>query len=92
MTRGEPSGVHAQPLPAYDCVRAAVVAAFSSAPTGDSAAAGPVLLKVVDAENPPLRVFFGSSSLPAINQSYAKRLKTWNDWADVSAPSEGSQA
>ncbi|MBM7170134.1 SDR family NAD(P)-dependent oxidoreductase [Streptomyces sp. G44] len=86
-----PSGVHAQPLPAYDDVRAAMVAAFSGAPAGDPAAAGPALLKIVDAENPPLRVFFGSASLPVVSQVYAERLKNWNDWAEVSALAEGAQ-
>ncbi|MEV0253475.1 SDR family NAD(P)-dependent oxidoreductase [Streptomyces sp. NPDC050732] len=86
------SGAHAQPLPAYDDVRAATVAAFSGAPAGDPAAAGPALLKIVDAENPPLRVFFGSASLPVVSQVYAERLKTWNDWAEVSALAEGAQA
>jgi hypothetical protein len=42
--------------------------------------------------NPPLRVFFGSASLPVVSQVYAERLKTWNDWAEVSALAEGSQA
>ncbi|WP_030614899.1 SDR family NAD(P)-dependent oxidoreductase [Streptomyces achromogenes] len=85
------SGVHARPLPAYDGVRAAVAAAFSGAPAGDPAAAGRALLKIVDAENPPQRVFFGASSLQSIAQIYAERLKTWEDWADVSALAEGSQ-
>ncbi|GGR58425.1 hypothetical protein GCM10010236_08520 [Streptomyces eurythermus] len=85
------SGVHAQPIPAYDGVRAAVTAAFSGAPAGDPASAGPALLKIADAENPPQRVFFGASSLPAIAQVYAERLKTWDDWADVSALAEGAQ-
>ncbi|MBW5422119.1 SDR family NAD(P)-dependent oxidoreductase [Streptomyces sp. BG9H] len=85
------SGVHAKTLPAYDGVRAAVVAAFSGAPAGDPAAAGPALLKIVDAENPPLRVFFGSASLPVVSQLYAERLKSWNDWAEVSALAESAQ-
>ncbi|MGP3637354.1 SDR family NAD(P)-dependent oxidoreductase [Streptomyces sp. 24-1644] len=86
------SDVHAQPLHAYAGVRAAVLDAFSGSPVGDPAAVGPALLKVVDAENPPLRVFFGSSSLPVVSQVYAERLKTWNDWAEVLAPAEGARA
>ncbi|CAL9296905.1 SDR family NAD(P)-dependent oxidoreductase [Streptomyces sp. SudanB182_2057] len=86
-----PSGVHARPLSVYDGMRAAVAAAFSGAPAGDPAAAGRALLEIVDAENPPLRVFFGASSLPAVAQVYAERLKTWEDWADVSALAEGGR-
>jgi hypothetical protein len=47
------------------------------------------LLKIVDAENPPLRVFFGTLPLPLIQQVYAERLKTWAEWADVSAEAQG---
>lgn len=85
------SAVHTQPLPAYDGVRAAMAAAFSGAAVGDPTAAGPALLKIVDAENPPQRVFFGTFPLQVIPHVYAERLKTWTDWADVSALAEGSQ-
>jgi NAD(P)-dependent dehydrogenase (short-subunit alcohol dehydrogenase family) len=86
------SAVHAEPLPAYDEVRAAVAAAFSGLEVGDPAAAGPALLKIVDAENPPLRVFFGTSPLHLVRHVYAERLKTWEDWADVSTEAAGSPA
>ncbi|WP_202970959.1 hypothetical protein [Saccharothrix sp. ALI-22-I] len=50
------------------------------------------LLKVVDAENPPLRVFFGTFPLQVIQHVYAERLKTWEEWADVSAETEATPA
>lgn len=86
------SAVQAQPLPAYDGAREAVAAVFSGLKVGDPAAAGPALLKIVDAENPPLRVFFGTSPLQIVPQVYAERLKTWEEWAEVSAEAEGASA
>ncbi|MFD7402025.1 hypothetical protein ACFV7R_04995 [Streptomyces sp. NPDC059866] len=59
---------------------------------GDPTAAGPALLKIVDAGTPPLRVFFGTAGLELLPPVYAERLKTWQDWADVSALSQGNPA
>ncbi|WP_158841202.1 SDR family oxidoreductase [Saccharothrix deserti] len=86
------SAAQAQPLAAYDGVREAVAAAFANVTMGDPAAAGPALLKIVDAENPPLRVFFGTFPLQIIHDVYAGRLKTWEEWAEVSAEAEGVPA
>lgn len=85
------SAVHARHLEVYQPVRDALAAAWSGAEWGNPAAAGPALLKIVDAENPPLRVFFGTMPQPLIEQVYAERLKTWADWADLSALAQGSQ-
>lgn len=87
-----PSSVQARPLPAYEGVHKAVTAAFAEAPVGDPAAAARALLKVVDADNPPLRVFFGAFPLQYIHQTYAERLKTWDEWTDVSAEADGVRA
>ncbi|MCZ0991715.1 SDR family oxidoreductase [Streptomyces diastatochromogenes] len=84
------SAAQAQPLPAYDSARDAVAAAFAGLKIGDPTAAGPALLKIVDAENPPLRVFFGTAPLQVVPQVYAERLKTWEEWAELSAEAEGA--
>jgi hypothetical protein len=44
---------------------------------------------VVDAENPPLRVFFGTAPRAIAERDYAKRLATWDAWSDVSALAQG---
>ena len=84
-----PSAKHAARLPAYDEVRAAVEAkaqqALGQLP-GDPEASAAALLKVVDAEEPPLRVFFGASPLawprPTTRAGYAtgssgSRSRSW---------------
>jgi len=52
-----PSAVHAARLPAYDNVRAAM--ARPAGKRGDPSATRAAILHVVDAEEPPLRIFFG---------------------------------
>lgn len=53
---------------------------------GVSAAA---LMKVVDAEKPPLRVFFGSSPLETAKADYESRLRTWEEWQPVAELAQG---
>ncbi|MBE8519315.1 SDR family oxidoreductase [Amycolatopsis sp. H6(2020)] len=86
------SGVFAAQSPVYDELRAAVAAGWRHVESGDPAAAGPALLKVVDADHPPLRVFFGTAPLGMVPQVYAERLKTWEDWADVATEAQRTTA
>ncbi|GAA1739876.1 SDR family oxidoreductase [Luedemannella helvata] len=87
---GGPSAVFSAPHPAYDGLRQAM-AGFQLR-QGDPAAAAQALLAVVDAEAPPLRVFFGTQPYEAAQAVYASRLRTWSDWAHLSAQAEGQHA
>ncbi|OCB56459.1 short-chain dehydrogenase [Mycobacterium malmoense] len=49
----------------------------------------PRLLRVVDAEKPPLRVFFGSSPLETAKADYESRLRTWAEWQPVAELAQG---
>jgi NAD(P)-dependent dehydrogenase (short-subunit alcohol dehydrogenase family) len=86
-----PSAKHADPLPAYDEVRAAVEAQRRQrwASPGDPSASAAALLKVVDAEEPPLRVFFGGSPLSVAKADYESRLRTWEQWQPVAELAQG---
>ena len=86
---GGPSAQHATPLPIYDGTRAALDKWRKSFVPGDPQATGPAILRVVDAADPPLRVFFGSSGLPMLRAEYAKRIDTWEQWNDVSMEAQG---
>jgi hypothetical protein len=46
-------------------------------------------MKVVDAEQPPLRVFFGSAPLGIATADYEKRLATWREWQPVAEEAQG---
>jgi NAD(P)-dependent dehydrogenase (short-subunit alcohol dehydrogenase family) len=85
------SARHAERLPAYDELRAAVEAERSRrwASPGNPSASAAALLKVVDAEKPPLRVFFGASPLQTAKADYESRLRTWEEWQPVADRSNG---
>jgi len=57
---------------------------------GNPASTPGALFKVVDAENPPLRLFLGSHNLPSVQKEYAERLATWEEWKAVSNAAQGS--
>jgi hypothetical protein len=44
---------------------------------------------IVDAEQPPLRVFLGSFPLTAAERVYKERLETWRAWREVSEAAQG---
>lgn len=56
---------------------------------GDPAAAGRAILKIVDAQDPPLRAFFGVAPTMVVPAMYAKRLATWEEWKPVALEANG---
>ena len=86
---GGPSAQRAAPMPAYDGARAAIASFRATSIPGDPDATGPAILKVVDAKDPPLRVFFGSGGLPMTRAEYARRIETWEKWNDVALEAQG---
>ncbi len=86
-----PSAVQSEQHPAYAEFREQVQEMRKQrlGTPGDPAATGPAILKVVDAEEPPLRVFFGVGLLDQIKGEYAKRIETWEQWNDVAVAAHG---
>ncbi|TGV92697.1 short-chain dehydrogenase/reductase, partial [Mesorhizobium sp. M2E.F.Ca.ET.154.01.1.1] len=78
------------PLDVYEPVRAAMAERRGRAVAGDPEATGPAMLAIVDAAEPPLRVFFGDGGLPMIRQEYANRIATWEKWDDRSVMAQGA--
>jgi NAD(P)-dependent dehydrogenase (short-subunit alcohol dehydrogenase family) len=77
------SAVHAVPIPAYESVREARARQRAGLPApGDPAATAGALLRIVDADRPPLRVFFGPF-LDAAKAEYAERISGWEEWNPV---------
>jgi NAD(P)-dependent dehydrogenase (short-subunit alcohol dehydrogenase family) len=89
---GGPSAKRATPMPDYDGARAAIAAFRSNNVPGDPDATGPAILKVVDAKDPPLRIFFGSGGLPMTRAEYARRIETWEKWNNISLEAQGDLA
>ncbi|WP_199253997.1 SDR family oxidoreductase [Mycolicibacterium mengxianglii] len=86
-----PSAKHATPLPDYAEAHEAAARARSqrTAKPGNPAASAQAILKVVDAEEPPLRVFFGELPLQLAKADYENRLKTWEQWQPVAELAQG---
>ena len=87
-----PSAIRATPMPAYDGARTAIAGWRSNNVPGDPDATGSAILKVVDAKDPPLRIFFGTAGLPMTRTEYGKRIETWEKWNDVSTEAQGNLA
>jgi NAD(P)-dependent dehydrogenase (short-subunit alcohol dehydrogenase family) len=80
------SAKHATPLSDYDDLRAKLNATRGVTATvrGNPEATGVAILKIVDATEPPLRIFLGKTPLPTVKADYAGRIETWEKWNDVS--------
>jgi len=84
------SARHAAPLAAYDAVRQQAVQARARRFTtpGDPAATRDAVLRLVDTENPPLRLFLGEAPLGIATADYESRLATWREWQPVAAAAQ----
>lgn len=87
---GGSSAKHAEPLPAYEATRAESRrrAKRQTAP-GNPYATRDAVLRIVDAETPPLRIFLGDGPLSIAVADYESRLVTWHEWEPVSMVAQG---
>ena len=74
---------------AYSNTRAEVFAAGAKLAFGEPGATADAILKIVDAEQPPLRFFVGTEGLPRARAAYADRLATWEAWEAHSNAAQG---
>jgi NAD(P)-dependent dehydrogenase (short-subunit alcohol dehydrogenase family) len=90
---GGSSARHAEPLDAYreahEASRQRRARGASSA--GDPSASAEAIMRIVDAERPPLRCFFGSAPLGIAEQDYERRLATWREWQPVAEIAQGGR-
>jgi NAD(P)-dependent dehydrogenase (short-subunit alcohol dehydrogenase family) len=84
-----PSAKHAESIDAYDTLREAQQSRRAGNTPGDPTSSAAAVLKVVDAEEPPLRVFFGTAPLRLAEADYAGRLETWREWQPVAVLAQG---
>ena len=85
-----PSSKRANPIEAYEPARETMKARRANVVPGDPEATGPAMLALVDAVEPPLRVFFGDVGLPMIKQEYANRIALWEKWDHIADLAQGS--
>ena len=82
----------AKPLDAYADLREQIMGGLGGHERGDPRATAEAILKIVDAEEPPLRFNLGSGNLPMARAAYAERLATWEAWEAVSNAAQGGSA
>jgi NAD(P)-dependent dehydrogenase (short-subunit alcohol dehydrogenase family) len=91
-TAAEEAARRSAPIPAYERQQAlqrqhrAAVDAREGNPVATRAA----ILEVVDAEDPPLRIFFGAGALQTVESDYQRRLDNWRKWEPVSVAAHGT--
>ncbi len=77
-------------LDAYAELRRQLFASSVTRSFGNPAATVPAVFAIVDAEEPPLRLFLGIEGLPVARAAYAARLATWEAWKEVSSAAQGT--
>jgi NAD(P)-dependent dehydrogenase (short-subunit alcohol dehydrogenase family) len=89
---GGPSAVQAEQMPEYEPVREVrVKRAASLKSPGDPDATGPAILKLVDAERPPLRCFFGANAFNMVRPDYESRIASWEEWDWLAQEAHGER-
>jgi NAD(P)-dependent dehydrogenase (short-subunit alcohol dehydrogenase family) len=83
------SAKHSVELDPYKPVWEARRRTLAGRPAGDPTASAAAVLKVVDADPPPLRCFFGSAVLELAEADYAGRLENWREWQPVAELAQG---
>jgi NAD(P)-dependent dehydrogenase (short-subunit alcohol dehydrogenase family) len=73
-----------KPTPAYSPVHDALSRAWRDTPAGDPTKAAQAMIKVVEAENPPLRLVLGADALGMIRHKFDSVLTEQMQWKDVS--------
>ena len=84
---------HAQPMPAYEEQRAEFETARSDrrGDLGQPEASWAAIRAIVDAADPPLRVFIGKYAFDWAKADYAARLAEWERWQSVAVESHGTE-
>jgi NAD(P)-dependent dehydrogenase (short-subunit alcohol dehydrogenase family) len=88
---GGSSARHAEPIDAYAERHEASQQrrATGARSAGDPTASAQAILRIVDADEPPLRCFLGRAPLGIAEQDYERRLATWHEWQPVAELAQG---
>lgn len=83
------SAYHTQPMGVYDQVKADFQAGIPDGAFGNPNATVDAVLRLVDSQNPPLRLFLGKVAYPWVRQAYEGRVAEWEAWSEVSTAAHG---
>ena len=80
----------AAPMEPYAELRNQVFGNMMKMERGDPKATAEAVLKLIDAEQPPLRLILGNEGVPMMHAVYADRLAKWDEWKAVSDAAQGT--
>jgi NAD(P)-dependent dehydrogenase (short-subunit alcohol dehydrogenase family) len=83
------SSVHTTAIPEYDGVKEAFQAGLTDEIFGLPEATTPAVLELIDATNPPLRLFLGKYGYPWTKQTYEGRFAEWESWNEIASAAHG---
>ncbi|GAB7535221.1 SDR family NAD(P)-dependent oxidoreductase [Burkholderia sp. 3C] len=92
FTTGFRAAVQSPPaIDVYNPIRQAIRSSFKPEDFGDPAATAAAIFKAVDADEPPLRLVLGSTTIAKFKAAYQARLGNWDKWEAVSNSAQGTQ-
>jgi NAD(P)-dependent dehydrogenase (short-subunit alcohol dehydrogenase family) len=80
----------ATPMPVYATIREQLAKMFTADMLGDPNATVDAILKVIDADEPPLHFILGPF-LPLVKQVYSARIQSWEQWEDTSRAAQSTK-
>jgi len=86
---GGASATVAEAQPQYTALHQGMAAQRANSASPKPVGFGSAILKVIDADKAPLRVFFGELPTQIAPHIYQQRLAEWAEWAPVSREAEG---
>jgi NAD(P)-dependent dehydrogenase (short-subunit alcohol dehydrogenase family) len=86
-----PSSIRSEGIDAYEPMREERKKMLGKRSAGDPEASGPAILKLVDAEKPPLRCFFGKDAFGIVRPDYEARLASWEEWDWLAVEAHGGE-
>jgi NAD(P)-dependent dehydrogenase (short-subunit alcohol dehydrogenase family) len=86
-----PSSIRADQLDAYEEMREERKKMVAGRSAGEPEATAAAILKLVDAEEPPLRCFFGKDAFGIVRPDYERRIANWEEWNWLAKESHGDE-
>ncbi|MGH2937621.1 MAG: SDR family oxidoreductase [Solirubrobacterales bacterium] len=86
-----PSSIRATEMDVYEPMREGRRKQLGARKRGDPEATGAAILKLVDAERPPLRCFFGASAFDIVRPDYESRIANWEEWDWLAKEAHGDE-
>lgn len=92
FTTGFRAAVKSPPvIDVYNPIRQAIRSSFKPEDFGDPAATAAAIFEAVDADEPPLRLVLGSTTISKFRAVYQARLSNWDKWEAVSNAAQGTR-